>query len=265
MIIDGPLTRAMGLRRSIEAMVMRRCARALVCTGGVAELFRKRYGETGGSKVSVIPNGYDEADFQGLSRPARTSGSPVTFIHAGLLEQVDRDPVPFFRAVALALERGRVRRGKLKVDLVGMGNNEVYREEIRRLGLEDTIRLLPPLPYHEALAAMAAADILLLFQGPSCDAQIPAKFYEYLRIGRPILAITTLAGETGRGVVTTRSGRVVSWDDPPAMAEALGEWVENVENGKPLPACEPADAVPFSRQNQAGVLAERLATLLNPR
>lgn len=252
---------AMRARRAIEAMAVKRCSRALVCTEGVASLFRKRYGDRAGAKVSVIPNGYDENDFKGLSLPPREPGAPVTFIHAGLLERVDRDPVPFFRAVELALRTGRVRPGGMSVKLLGTGNNDLYREELRNLGLEDVIHLLPPKPYRQALEEMAASDVLLLFQGPGCDPQIPAKFYEYLRIGRPILAITTFTGNSGQSVLDTGSGRVVQWDDVEAMADVLGEWTAKVEKGLSLPAGDPVRAEPFSRQNHAGKLARLLASL----
>jgi glycosyltransferase involved in cell wall biosynthesis len=259
---DGPLSPAMRARKSIEASTVQRCTRALVCTDGMAAVFRARYGALADEKVSVIPNGYDESDFSHLKPASRAGGAPVNFMHAGLLEQVDRDPVPFFRAVRAALESGLVRPGGIVVNLLGTGNNAVYIEEIARLGLQEVIRLLPPLPYAKALEAMAAADVLLLFQGPGCNPQIPAKFYEYLRIGRPILAVTTSEGETGRSVEATRSGRVVAWDDPEAIARVLVEWTQAVERGVPLPSCDAARAEPFSRQNQARALADKLATML---
>ncbi|MDQ3003030.1 MAG: glycosyltransferase [Fibrobacterota bacterium] len=259
---DGPLSPVMSARKAIEGSTMERCSKALVCTDGMADLFRARYGDLAQSKVSVIPNGFDEQDFLNLERPPRVAGTPVTFMHAGLLEQADRDPVPFFKGVRMALDQGLVRSGGMIVDLLGTGNSDVYLKEIERLNLSGVIRFLPPQPYAKALQAMAASDILLLFQGPSCDPQIPAKFYEYLRIGRPIMAVTTQGGQTGKAVETTQSGRVVPWYDSAAIAKAIGEWASAVEKGQTLPSCDPVRATPFSRQNQARTLAAELATLM---
>ena len=45
---------------------------------------------------------------------------------------------------------------------------------------------------------MRAASALLLFQADNCNEQIPAKAYEYLYAGRPILGLTDPTGDTGR-------------------------------------------------------------------
>jgi glycosyltransferase involved in cell wall biosynthesis len=258
----GPLSLEMRARRSIERSTVARCAHALVCTEGVHNLFRHRYGDAAAAKTSIIPNGFDENDFKDLPETPRKEGSPVTLIHAGLLQQEDRDPVPFLRAVRLALDRGLLRRGGLIVKLMGTGNNDVYLKELKKLDLEDTVLLLPPKPYAQAIREMAESDILLLFQGPSCDPQIPAKLYEYLRIGKPILAVTTARGETGKAVLAASSGRVVTWDDTEALAATLGEWSGDIAAGRPLPRCERDTAMAFSRQNQARALSEKLADLL---
>jgi glycosyltransferase involved in cell wall biosynthesis len=255
------LSAPMRARRAIERRAMARCTRALVVTESVRELFRSRYGEVTAAKIQVIPNGYDENDFQGVGDAPREAGAPVTFIHAGLLQQEDRDPVPFFRGIRRALDEGRLKAGALQVKLMGTGNNDVFAREIAALRLEDTVRLLPQKPYSQALREMAAADVLLLFQGPSCDPQIPAKLYEYLRIGKPILAVTTDRGETGRAVRDAQAGRVVAWDDTASLAAVTAEWVARVEAGEALPTCARSAATAYSRQRQAGELAGLLAAL----
>ncbi|MEG0883603.1 MAG: glycosyltransferase, partial [Janthinobacterium sp.] len=58
------------------------------------------------------------------------------------------------------------------------------------------VTLAPLQPHGAALQEMLAADGLLLLQAANCNAQIPAKLYEYLRCRRPILALTDLAGDS---------------------------------------------------------------------
>jgi hypothetical protein len=43
---------------------------------------------------------------------------------------------------------------------------------------------------------MLDSDGLLVLQGADCNHQIPAKVYEYLRAGRPILGLTDPQGDT---------------------------------------------------------------------
>ena len=51
--------------------------------------------------------------------------------------------------------------------------------------------LAPPTSYRQALTETTSADGLLVLQGSNGCRQVPAKVYEYLRAGRPILALAT--------------------------------------------------------------------------
>jgi hypothetical protein len=66
-----------------------------------------------------------------------------------------------------------------------------------------------------------AADLLLLFQG-SYQAQVPAKFYEYLQVGKPILAVARKGALTDL-IESTGAGLWADADDPGAIATRLLE------------------------------------------
>jgi glycosyltransferase involved in cell wall biosynthesis len=246
-------------RQRIERASLEACAHATVTTSGMKELYRTRYPGIAQDKITVIPNGYDERDFAGVAPQPRSPGDPVTFVHAGLLDPIDRNPEAFFKAVKLAVESGRLGGKPFVVDFYTPGKIQGLQEELRKMGIPDSVRILPAVPYKQALQAMARADVLLLFQGPSCDNQIPAKLYEYLRIGKPILALTTEKGETGRLIAATGGGIIVPIDDVSQISQALGRCVEASVAGLKLPCASLETASSFSRQNQAKVLAERLA------
>jgi glycosyltransferase involved in cell wall biosynthesis len=249
---------ALRLRQRIERAVLDRCSLAMVCTDAMYDLFCRRYPQHK-AKLMNIPNGFDEEDFQGLEAPAaRVPGTgPVRLLHSGLLEPNDRDPVPFFKAVKALCGR-RPGPAPVAVDLIAPSDEDNYRKIIAGLGLDGVINILPWRPYRKSLEAMAAADILLLFQGPSCFSQVPAKLYEYMRAGRPILAVTPAAGETGKLVSSTGAGRVVAHDDPEAIGKALEEWVDAVNAGAPLPHAGPETILRYSRGRHAELLAARL-------
>jgi hypothetical protein len=71
---------------------------------------------------------------------------------------------------------------------------------LRDLDIADIVTLAPEVGYRDALREMIDAGALLIFQGPSCNHQIPAKLYEYMRSGRPIVALTDGAGDTARSL-----------------------------------------------------------------
>ena len=78
------------------------------------------------------------------------------------------------------------------------GFEDYYAGILKELKIDDIVQLLSALPYRKALEDCARADALLLFQAASCNHQIPAKAYEYLRLGKPVLALTPVVGDTAK-------------------------------------------------------------------
>jgi len=115
------------------------------------------------------------------------NGRAIRLLHTGLVYPEERDPRAFFAALARLKAHGRIAAPQLRIDLRASGSEEYYSEMLKALQIADLVHLLPPLPYREALQDSVDADGLLLFQGVSCNHQIPAKAYEYIRLGKPIL------------------------------------------------------------------------------
>src|SRR5262249_55470944 len=141
-------------------------------------------------RFAVISNGYDEGSFAGLVRKlAPQAGRPLTLVHSGLLEPADRDPNGLFAAIQELKRAGRISASELKIVLRASGSEGQYENDIRSKGVDDIVSLQPTISYKAALQEMLDSDGLLLFQGPTCNRQIPAKLYEYLRAGTPMLTI----------------------------------------------------------------------------
>jgi hypothetical protein len=135
---------------------------------------------------------------------------------------------------------------------------------VRTLGIDNLVQFRPMLPYREALAEMLSADAFLVFQGSICNAQIPAKVYEYLYMQKPILGMTDPAGETARFMLTLGSDQIADDRDKTAISEAVPSFLERVRSGAaPVPG--PEKVAQFSRRNLAGALANVLNALANER
>jgi len=113
------------------------------------------------------------------------------------------------------------------------------------------------MPYRQALQECADADGLLLFQAADCDKQIPAKAYEYLRIGKPILALTTHTGDTAALLREVGGATIVNIASEDEIYEGLSAFVDVLRVGThPVPDANKIQR--FTRQNQAGELAKVL-------
>ena len=81
----------------------------------------------------------------------------------------ERDPQPLFRALARLKEEGKITGVTLQVNFRAPGFEEVYAKRIQELGLEEIVKLLPRIPYKQAVEEYLASDALLLMQAANCD------------------------------------------------------------------------------------------------
>jgi hypothetical protein len=176
--------------------------------------------------MAVIPNGYDEAAFSTLPEPtARPPRRPLRLVHSGILYPDGRDPLPFFSALANLKATKALAAEDISIVLRASGSEARYQEEIRRRGLERMVTLAPLIPNREALLEQVDADALLLFQGGKFDHQIPAKVYEYLRVGRPIFGLVGKGGDTESLLRESGGAKLVALDDIPGIEKGLLEFV----------------------------------------
>lgn len=247
--------------RWLEKKAVRHASRLIFTARSTLEMYVRRYPELSPEKCLVISNGYDEEDFANLAVADPRHDGPLCIHHSGLIYPEERNPVPFFTALARLKKENRIDSSLVCVDLRAAGNEGHYAEIIKQLEIEDLVHFLPPLPYREALEHSNRADILLLLQGASCDHQIPAKAYEYLRLRKPILALTSRTGDTAALLNECGGTTVVDIADQDEIYRELPRILRAVRAGAhPLPAVEVVSR--YSRQNQARELASCLSSVI---
>ncbi len=257
-----PVTRCS--RSWLERKTVQNCTRAVFVTPSAQALYRERYPSLPDSRFTLISNGYDEESFSSLSGavPASTDvNRPLLLVHSGLLEPQDRNPEPFFAALAKLLEQGSIQRKKLKIILRASGDTLLYQEQIKARGLSDVVTLEPHCSYRQALEEMLSADGLLVFQGPDCNRQIPGKIYEYIRARKPILSLVDMGGDTVQLLKTLGIDTYAKIDDAEHIAQALDRFVKLVGRGQ-APVASEEDVLRFSRHHKAVELAELLDSVM---
>jgi glycosyltransferase involved in cell wall biosynthesis len=245
---------------ALESLVMRQANRVTVTTDRLRHEILARYPELPRDRVAVIFNGYDEEDFADLHEAPR----PAVFelLHAGLITPEYRDPLPLLRAVRAGLERGTLDPRNVRVTFLGAGryvSSHAFSDQVRELGLEPVVRVVARVPYGQSLQQMMDAALLLLIQA-SDDTRnlIPAKAFEYLRSGRPILALAH-EGATADLVRETGGGIVVDPREPGSVEDAMGRLYRQWHTHT-LP--RPLDLGRIRRFDRASLTAE-LAVLLD--
>jgi glycosyltransferase involved in cell wall biosynthesis len=242
----------------IESDAATRASLCVFTTPGAADMYRQRYPQAG-RRMVVVENGYDEESFPPLAAggpaPARPAGGhPLVILHSGIVYTRERDPTQLFMALGRLHSGGALGPRDLRVRFRASGNDELLRSLARQHGAQDFIELCPAIPYREALAEMLAVDALLVLQASNCNAQIPAKVYEYLRAGRPILALTDPVGDTAGALRQAGLRDLARLDSAEEIASAVLALVRGLRSGSStLPT---ADAVfQASRRGRAQALA----------
>ena len=234
-----PWTALRNIRLAAERRAAQYASAVSFCTPGARQICVERYPGLDHARWRVIANGYDEAAFAAaepaVAAPAAVDG-PLVLLHSGTIyPSPDRDPSHFFRALRRVIDLRPSSARTVRVVLRASAADKHYRGLIDELRLADCISFEPAIPYQAALAEMQHADGLLLFQGYTSNPAIPAKLYEYFRARRPILALADAEGDTARLLREERVGVLTPLDDEARIADALAQFIADIESGRIAP------------------------------
>jgi glycosyltransferase involved in cell wall biosynthesis len=181
--------------------------------------FQERYPQLPTTKFVTVTNGFDEA--ADMVKIAPRSSPERRIAHLGSLDEQRRVDT-FCEAVALLIARGQIQPTSFRVQFVGDSSKTVLEAAYRatpELIRSGQVQFLPQVNWQRAQEIMWDADLLLLFQGGH-RVQIPAKFYEYLRSGKPMLAVADPGALTDL-LTATGGGLGANISDPKDIAEKL--------------------------------------------
>lgn len=218
-----------------------------------AEDFRKM----GAARVFTLTNGYDETDFATVP-PARDD--KFSLLHAGTLDG-DRNIRPLWNILAKCCNGDDSFRQALSIRLLGPVHPDVL-AEIDEAGLSGHVEHLAYVPHAEAIAAMRAAQLLMLIINESAGnapGRIAGKVFEYLASGTALLCIGPPDGDAARVVRECGGGTICPPGSALELEQAILRHYDAYRAGKPLPGADPSAILRYSRQN----LSQQLAGILD--
>jgi glycosyltransferase involved in cell wall biosynthesis len=179
------------VQRRMQHRVVR-AARALVSTtrSSAQALEKVRSAAGGTAEVTWIYNGYDPDDFPDASTNGAPSSERYRLVYVGTLWNLT-SAAPLMDALRLlAARRPELAR---RVELVFAGRRIGSQSHVldRLKDLPYQVLGYPYVPHSDAVNLLHTADALCVFLSdvPGAGRVVPAKFFEYLAVKRPILAI----------------------------------------------------------------------------
>ncbi len=182
--------------RKAEGDVLRTADRVVVIHRSLRGQFAEAHG-LDEAKIQFISDGYFESDFADLKpRPLYADRLTIMFLggtYGGFQEILSK----FCKVVAEL-------RADAEIVFIGRGARSLQWSNLAN------VTLISHLPRRKALGFGLGADFLLLAAVPSARWHTPTKIYDYLRLGRPILALVSEDGDPARTIREAKAGFILS-------------------------------------------------------
>ena len=250
----------------LERAVVQRAACVICVTDHHTNVLRRYYASYGPEKFVTVPNGYDGAEWEQLERnvaagDAAARNGRFVITYAGSL-YLGRSPLLVLEALRRLGRAGDITLERVRLDLVvydgarHLPDGRDVMDVAGEMGLAGSVQVLGPLPRGETLRRLLASDLLLLL-GHGITMQIPGKLYEYLRTGRPILALAPAGAQTDL-LHATGGAWIVEPHDVHGAVEAIRDAYRRWQTGQPGPKADTRLVRGFDRRVLVGRVAAEL-------
>ncbi len=216
------------IEKKLEKCVVTGAKRIVANTLPLRRYFLENYPYEDERKFVHISNGFFAPMFNSV-RTLDNNCQRLVISHVGTL-YMHRNPLKLLEALAALKKRGLVKSGDLLLRFIGkIDISEVNLKLLKKLNIDDIVEFTGIVPHNIALQYLVASDLLLLIQ-PGTNLQIPGKLFEYIAIGKPILALADEGAVTDL-MRSEKLGLVVSPHDDKAMQEILLKLLETYKKG----------------------------------
>lgn len=223
----------------------------------VSEPWAQFYASKYVKPTEVVYNGFDPEDYSGEPGLGAAGSDILNIVYTGQIYHGRRDPSALFRALQLM----GADADKVRIEFFGTEESLVVPLALR-YEVSHLVAVRSQVPYLEAIAIQQRADVLLLMQwnDPKEQGNVPGKLFEYLGARRPILGLG-LENGVPAAIIRERSAGFFS-NEPHAISEQLKAWLDaKRQTGYITPLPEVVRAG-FSRDEQFGKLEVFLTELL---
>ena len=245
----------------LESALLRCADCNLTISEGFVESYVTRFGLPR-ENIKSITNGYDERDFTPL-RFSEEQPDKFTITYSGILYSENRSILPIFKAIRELSEEGELELEHVRLRIIGRESDACGLEMADAYGLGAVVEQAGYVSHQEALQANYDSNMLLLLVGDSekNKATYTGKFFDYLRSGRPILALASLDGAVAQALRETGHGEArLSTDLAGIKAMILKEYGKWRRGEKRSRLHSPLIAR-FERSRLTGQLAEILESV----
>ncbi len=255
---------AKSLRKELiwEAETLMNSVATVFLTQIMRENFTRLYPFLNSRPSAIISNGFDESDFEGLRKPHTTDSSVMNIVYCGSFYD-RRQPDRLWESILRLSKDRSIELERIKFRIYGNNTNRFvlgsYKDDSE---LKSIVDLHSFVSHRVSLQKMNEADVLLLYiaDGVNTESILTGKIFDYIRIGKPILAIIPERGLAAEIVRNSGLGFIASPENPKGIDDAVSQIYRMWSNNELFTITPNSDYV---AQFQRSELAGKLASLFN--
>ena len=181
----------------LESKVLNSCDRIIVTSNKLL----KEYNKIAKTPISLITNGFDYQKLQ------LELDEEFSITHIGRLLP-ERNPKILWNALKELCIINKNFKNNLKINFIG-NVSENLRNDMKTNDLENSVVYHNYIKYNDTIPYLIKSQILLLIESDDNESSyaIPAKIFEYINSGRPIIAIGPKDSEIKQIIDETKSGK----------------------------------------------------------
>jgi glycosyltransferase involved in cell wall biosynthesis len=245
----------------LEKMILKNASSVVASTELIAKKFSEKVRE---QNYTVITNGFDEYDFKPIKK-TRDSEKEFRVTYTGIFNK-EQNPDNIFYAIREIIDEREDIKEKIKLRFVGQLDNPGDFENVNlfnKLKLGSISDIIPYKNHPGVIEEMNKATVLLLLVGvyPNNESIYTGKIFEYLRSGKPILAVVPTDGVAAELIRKTNSGIVVSNMDVDAIKEGIARLFDLFIKGRLSEQFKCKNIDQFDRKYLTGILAREFENL----
>lgn len=224
----NPHTQYFFLRKIYESRLQKKVfnnSDIIICISNEMKKTFERLNTEVKDKSYVIYNGFDEEDFKNYNNLSNNS-QILNIVYAGTIYK-GREPTNFFKALKLIKDKD------IKLTFIG-SNSYFIHKGIKKYKLENKVKILKRISHSEIFQQLNHYDIFLLIagRGEKAKKNITGKFFEYLRMKKPIFALAPVESEVAKLIRITDSGVVFDYDDIEGIKSEIEKLITLKKEGK---------------------------------
>ena len=236
------------INKNLEKKVIEKSDHIVTVSNGFKSIFLNKTPKVKEEKFSVIPNGFDNEDFQ-LKPLINKSSQLFTICYTGTMS-TQYNPFVFFDALQ------GCDQNKIILQIVGTTSVEI-KEYIAKLNLP--VEYVDTVPHDEVAQIQQNADLLLLVipDVKKSDGITPGKLFEYMASGNQTIAIGSKESDVNRILNECSAGKIFERKNKPAIITFVSNLIDLKFQAK-YPKVNNKQLSIYSRESQAEQIKQLL-------